>query len=103
MMRLAALSLLLASRLFRAGEARLADAVMNHDQASASAFVEAKGGRQRGLQPDGITALHWAARWDDVDTAEPLIRAGANVKAANRFGMPPTYRLLATERQRGDG
>jgi ankyrin repeat protein len=42
-----------------------------------------------GQEPDGMTALHWAARNDDVDTAQLLIRAGANVKAANRYGVTP--------------
>ena len=40
-------------------------------------------------QPDGTTALHWAVRQDDLETADLLIRAGANVKAANRFGATP--------------
>jgi ankyrin repeat protein len=37
-------------------------------------------------QPDGATALHWAAHWDDLDTADLLIRAGANVNAATDHG-----------------
>jgi ankyrin repeat protein len=40
-------------------------------------------------EPDGMTALHWAVRRDDVETAQLLIRAGANVKAANRYGVTP--------------
>ncbi|HYR41817.1 MAG TPA: ankyrin repeat domain-containing protein [Terriglobia bacterium] len=40
-------------------------------------------------EADGMTALHWAARSDDVRTAQLLIRAGANVKAANRYGVTP--------------
>jgi ankyrin repeat protein len=39
--------------------------------------------------PDGSTALHWAVRRDDVDTAGLLIRNGANVKTANRYGVTP--------------
>ena len=42
-----------------------------------------------GQEPDGMTALHWAVRRDDVETAQLLIRAGANVKAANRYGVTP--------------
>jgi ankyrin repeat protein len=38
---------------------------------------------------DGTTALHWATHRDDLDTVELLIRAGANVKAANRYGVTP--------------
>jgi ankyrin repeat protein len=40
-------------------------------------------------EPDGMAALHWAARLDDVETADLLIRAGANVKAATRYGVMP--------------
>jgi len=42
-------------------------------------------------QADGTTALHWAAHWDDVGTAELLIRAGANVMAANRDQATPLF------------
>src|SRR5438034_9744332 len=40
-------------------------------------------------QIDGMTALHWAAYQDDLETEELLVRAGANVKAANRYGVTP--------------
>ncbi|MEX2262689.1 MAG: ankyrin repeat domain-containing protein [Bryobacteraceae bacterium] len=38
---------------------------------------------------DGTTALHWAARDNDTETAAVLIRAGAKVQAANRYGVTP--------------
>jgi ankyrin repeat protein len=40
-------------------------------------------------EADGATALHWAAHWDDLSTADLLIRAGANVQAANGYGITP--------------
>jgi uncharacterized protein len=40
-------------------------------------------------EADGMTALHWAVRGDDAETAQMLIRAGANVSAANRYGITP--------------
>ncbi len=32
-------------------------------------------------QPDGATALHWAAHWNDPETVVALIEAGAEVDA----------------------
>ena len=40
-------------------------------------------------QVDGATALHWAAHWDDLDIADALIAAGADVNAANELGVTP--------------
>ena len=40
-------------------------------------------------QPDGATALHWAAYADDAETTALLIRAGANVNVANDHGVSP--------------
>jgi len=43
------------------------------------------------VDPDGTTALHWAARNNDVDLAARLLKAGANPKAANRYNVTPFY------------
>jgi ankyrin repeat protein len=40
-------------------------------------------------QPDGTTALHWAAHWNDAEAVDLLLRAGANAKAVNRYGATP--------------
>ncbi|MBC7818716.1 MAG: ankyrin repeat domain-containing protein [Planctomycetaceae bacterium] len=40
-------------------------------------------------QVDGMTALHWAAYHDDVETTKRLLAAGANAKAENRYGVAP--------------
>src|SRR5262245_55019669 len=40
-------------------------------------------------EPDGTTALHWAAHINDGSTAALLIKAGANIKATNRYGATP--------------
>lgn len=40
-------------------------------------------------QADGMTALHWAAHLDDLETAKALMGAKANAKATNRYGVPP--------------
>ncbi len=39
--------------------------------------------------PDGTTALHWAVYNDNLALVERLIRAGADVGAANEFGSTP--------------
>jgi ankyrin repeat protein len=36
-----------------------------------------------------MTALHWAAYQDDLAIVELLVRAGANVRTANRYGVTP--------------
>ena len=46
-------------------------------------------------QPDGATALHWAAFRDDQRVAELLLGAGADVDAANELGATPLW--LAAE------
>ena len=40
-------------------------------------------------QVDGATALHWAVYRDDAELLDMLIRAGADVKAANSEGVTP--------------
>ncbi|MDQ3623735.1 MAG: ankyrin repeat domain-containing protein [Verrucomicrobiota bacterium] len=40
-------------------------------------------------QADGMTALHWAAYHDDLETAKLLATAKAQAQAANRYGVTP--------------
>lgn len=40
-------------------------------------------------QPDGATALHWAADRDRLDIADALLKAGARVDARNDYGVTP--------------
>jgi len=40
---------------------------------------------------DGSTPLHWASYRDDLESADLLIRAGANVNAANDLGATPLW------------
>jgi ankyrin repeat protein len=41
------------------------------------------------VQKDGMTALHWAAFHDNLETASALLAAGAKPKVENRFGVAP--------------
>ena len=82
--------LLLLSSVLRAGEntASLADAAEKKDASQVRALLE----RNPDLnvpQADGMTALHWAVYYDDTDLAQLLVRAGADVKAVNRYGVAP--------------
>ncbi len=40
-------------------------------------------------QPDGATALHWAAYADDLKMADLLLSAGSSVDVVNDYGVPP--------------
>jgi ankyrin repeat protein len=40
-------------------------------------------------QADGTSALHWAAHRDNLEMVDLLLRAGAQVSAANRYGVMP--------------
>lgn len=40
-------------------------------------------------EPDGTTALHYAAQIDEPEIAALLLSAGANAKAANKYGVTP--------------
>jgi uncharacterized protein len=71
-------------------ETRVADAAMHQDASAVRSLIKLHAD-VNAPQPDGTTALHWAARWNDLDMADALIRAGANVKAANRFGATPLF------------
>ena len=71
-----------------AGE--VADAVMHQDADAVRALL-AKKADVNAAQADGTTALHWAARWNDLATAGMLLRAGADANAANHDGATPMF------------
>jgi len=66
----------------------LADAAMKHDGNALRALIQKKAD-VNAPQADGTTALLWAVRYDELDTADLLIRAGAKVAAGNRDGATP--------------
>src|ERR1700688_3637163 len=82
-------SWLLAAALMAASPvSKLVDAVKNTDKAATRALLQ-QHADVNAPDIDGTTALHWAARWDDLDTATLLIKGGANVKATNRYQVTP--------------
>src|SRR2546428_10884496 len=82
------LALLLSARGIAAPASDIADAAMNRNRDAVKALLQKKVD-VNAPQLDGTTALHWAVRADDLETADLLIRAGANVGAANREGVMP--------------
>ena len=67
---------------------RVADAVEQRDARTVEALL-AKRADVNAPQPDGASALHWAAHYDDLALARRLLAAGANPNAANDHGVTP--------------
>jgi uncharacterized protein len=89
-------SLLSVISLAAARDVRVVDAVKNQDRQAVRALLR-EHADVNVPQPDGATALHWAAHRDDLETASLLIGAGANVNAANELGVTP-LQLACTNR-----
>lgn len=83
----ALLLVLTSSGLWAAGS-EIADAVMKRNVAAFRSLLQQKAD-VNARQLDGTTALHWAAQFGDLDAADLLIGAGANVSAVNRTGVTP--------------
>jgi len=73
-----------------AGYTRIVDAAKAADRPGVFALLQQRAD-VNAAEPDGTTALHYAAREDDVEMADRLIKAGADVKSANRYGVTPLY------------
>src|SRR6516165_5300022 len=87
-------ALLLSAQSLVAASSDIADAVMNGNKEAVRSLLQKKAD-VNAAQIDGTTALHWAVRADDLETADLLIHAGANVSVANREGVTP-LQLAAT-------
>jgi uncharacterized protein len=70
------------------GDLRLVDAAKNQNHEAVRSLLKQKVDVNT-PQPDGATALAWAAHWDDLEAADLLIAAGANANAANTYGVTP--------------
>src|SRR5689334_4093571 len=85
--RLIAGLLVLASFLF-AGDLRLLDAVKRRDRKAVETLVHERAA-VNASQPDGATALAWAAHYDDRATVDLLLAAGADVNSTDEYGETP--------------
>ena len=68
-----------------ANDAPVAEAAMSGDRDTVRSLLK-QGQDVNAAMGDGMTALHWAAKRGDVELAQMLLYAGANVKAMTRLG-----------------
>src|SRR5262249_7890376 len=66
----------------------LVEAVRSGDRAAAVVMID-KRTDVNTPEADGTTALHWAVHQNDLDLVDRLLKAGANVKAENNYGVTP--------------
>src|SRR5437762_9389979 len=92
------LAMLLAASSLAASKSPLADAAERSDRAGMRTLLK-QHADVNAPQADGMTALHWAAYRDDLETAKLLVEAKANVAATNRYGVTP----LSLACQNGNG
>lgn len=71
----------------RAEDPPLIEAVRHGDAAAVRSLLP--GAEVNVPAADGTTALHWAVWGDDREIVGMLLRAGADPKATNRYGVPP--------------
>jgi ankyrin repeat protein len=82
------LMLVLSAQNLRAATSGIADAAMKGNREAVLSLLQRRVD-VNAPQVDGTTALHWAVRADDLEMADALLRAGANVAATNSDGVKP--------------
>src|SRR5688500_6869487 len=83
-----ALLALLAAGAAYAAAPRLVQAIKSGDRDSAMTLAR-DAAEVAAVEADGTTALHWAVRQNDFELVDRMLRAGADVDAANRYGVTP--------------
>ena len=84
------LSLLSVVSLAAVNDLRMVEAVKHHDKEAMRALLKQRVDVNT-PEPDGSTALHWAAQWDDSEAVDILIHAGARVNVATDYGITPLW------------
>jgi uncharacterized protein len=80
---------LFAAAAFGASNTEIADVAMKGDMDTLRTLVKQHPNDVNATLPDGGTALLWAVYWNDEAAVKALLSAGANVDAANRYGVTP--------------
>jgi ankyrin repeat protein len=68
----------------------LIDAVKREDSAAVRSLLARKAS-VKATEPDGSTALHWAAQRNNTKLVDTLLAARADVRAATRYNITPLY------------
>ncbi len=68
----------------------LVRAVKDQDMAAARELIAA-GADVTEQDSETMTALHWAAHWDDQELVELLLSEGATANISNRYGVTPLH------------
>src|ERR1700704_65245 len=92
--RVVPLVLLFAGTLVAGGaERRLAEAVKAGNREAVRALLKQPAGAAdvNLREADGTTALHWAVRANDLETAQLLLAAGGRADGANRYAVAPPW------------
>jgi len=69
----------------------LVEAAKNGDRDAVRGLLKQAAASVNIAEPDGTTALGWAAYRDDLEIADLLIRAGAKANIANDLGVTPLW------------
>src|SRR2546427_3184698 len=80
-----------------ASDSPVADAAKQGDRETVRSLLK-QGVDVNAAQGDGTTALHWAARQGNVELAQMLLYAGANVKPTTRLGAYTPLLMAAATR-----
>ncbi len=84
----ALLALLCGTSLADAATPPLVQAIKSGDRTAAMELAR-DAAEVAAIEADGTTALHWAARQNDLELVDRMLRAGASVNAANRYAVTP--------------
>ena len=77
---------------------QLVEAVKEQDARTARALLLGDGVDVNAQRADGVTALLWAAHWNDLEIVDLLIRRGARVNLADDNGVTPLHRASVNAR-----